>query len=395
MKAVVLTSLFLAFVSVEGQPCQPFAQRSFEGCDCNILGVCDISGTRLPEVKERVPGQGTNPTLIGYAPSGIEQFGYVTGGGNNLAYLCEGGTVAILYDCNARIPLYAATMITGAQLNMPGKVKRPRFQPSQKLDKHFQQNYNDYKGCDDRNVCYESRGPAGYFVETDWYGAIESKQKQPLNSPRPIPCISSHDTPFEAPMSRGHLIAKQYVKQTISTVKATFTYTNIVPQFGKFNSGEWRKAEEYVVGWAKRECTQNGQRDARIYIVVGAIPSTHIGSSVGSSASGSSASRFFGKSGFSDYQGKSVLQDTYGLKTGGEEYRVNVPDYMWTAVCCTSQDGNDVRSGAFYRRNDPGNRAVVWEYPQFLNGADIFPKNEACKKNFDPDFGLMRSPNNR
>lgn len=35
----------------------------------------------------------------------------------NLAYLCEGQTVAILFDCNSCIPLYAATVISGMQLN--------------------------------------------------------------------------------------------------------------------------------------------------------------------------------------------------------------------------------------------------------------------------------------
>ena len=56
-----------------------------------------------------------NPNLVQYLPTGVDQLGLDEGGQRNLAYLCEdGNAVGILYDCNNRIPLYAATVINGA-----------------------------------------------------------------------------------------------------------------------------------------------------------------------------------------------------------------------------------------------------------------------------------------
>ena len=69
-------------------------------CVCNIMDACDEHGKARPNWHD-------------YLPNNVEQFGH----GRNLAYLCERGAVAILYDCNSRIPLYAATKITGAQLS--------------------------------------------------------------------------------------------------------------------------------------------------------------------------------------------------------------------------------------------------------------------------------------
>ena len=47
----------------------------------------------------------------------------------NLAYLCEGQTVAIQFNCNSCIPLYAATVITGRQLNAADHGGQPQVAP--------------------------------------------------------------------------------------------------------------------------------------------------------------------------------------------------------------------------------------------------------------------------
>ena len=362
----VVACLFLAFLVV--QPCQ---SSGFGGCECNILGACDINGNKV---------QGLDNKMTGYAPIGIEQFAYATKQGApnpNLAYLCEGNTVAILYDCNARIPLYAATVMTAAQLI--GKYNRPpsatfRRSEHQELLEIFQQGDDDYNDSNKRNLCYESRRlpGGGYFVESEWYKAA-ANTVPPTNQP----CTAPYNTK-KTPVHRGHLIAARYGGNNAARVLATFTYTNVVPQFGTFNSGQWNKAEgEEVVKWSRDNCAQHGgqaTQNARIFIVVGAIPSTY----------GTFSARFFGQSGFSDYQGWSVLQDTYGQNTGKKEYRVNVPRYMWTAVCCTFQylDANKhlqnaVRSVAFYRGNEPRTGRVdtgTW-FPQ---GVNIFPNNPLC-----------------
>jgi len=141
-------------------------------------------------------------------------------------------------------------------------------------------------------------------------------------------------------MHRGHLVASQYGVGDQSVKKATFVYTNAVPQFWDFNSNPWNTAESSLVVWGRDNCAKKGKKNVQMFIVVGAIPSEIFGPS---------KTRYFGKNGFSDYQ-----DDTY--------YRVNVPAEMWTAACCTFEFTNDggktwqrgARSTAFWRKNEPG-----------------------------------------
>ena len=99
MNVVVLCLLTFSYLfpSAFSHKC---ASSGFSGCECNILGACNFEGN---------PVSGLDNKLIGYAPTGIQQF---QNGENNSAYLCEAQTTTIMYDCNARIPLYSATMMT-------------------------------------------------------------------------------------------------------------------------------------------------------------------------------------------------------------------------------------------------------------------------------------------
>lgn len=97
-----------------GEKCQG---SGFRGCECNILGACDLN---------KIPVSGLDDGLTGYAPIDMEQFRYSTSENpSNLAYLCEGGSLTILYDCNAKIALYAATVITGNELTRGACILRP------------------------------------------------------------------------------------------------------------------------------------------------------------------------------------------------------------------------------------------------------------------------------
>ena len=145
---------------------------------------------------------------------------------------------------------------------------------------------------------------------------------------------------------RGHLVASQYGvgNQTIKT--ATFVYTNVVPQFGDFNSGPWRKAEEGLVNWGRDNCANSGKQNVQMFIVVGVIPST-----IPFTMLGLSKTRYFCRMGFSDYQ-------------DDKNYSVNVPAFMWTAACCTfefTEEGAGklgFKSTAFWRENNPGTLPV-------------------------------------
>ena len=108
-----LVSLSYLFRNAFSYTCR---SSGFSGCECNILGACDIQGNRVTRLDNE---------FTGYAPMGIRQFQY---GQENLAFLCEGKTTTIMYDCNERLPLYSATMMTGNQLNSNYKRSFSSFQ---------------------------------------------------------------------------------------------------------------------------------------------------------------------------------------------------------------------------------------------------------------------------
>ncbi|KAK2546893.1 hypothetical protein P5673_033372 [Acropora cervicornis] len=301
------------------------------GCECLFLGACDVHGN----LKD-------NLDLAKHVPLGLEQFGHVNNplAERNLAYLCEGLTVGILYDCNNRIPLYAATVIRGSQFNgEPGKRPDTSFKRSKSgLQKYFQQSNKDYQKASKRKICYFKRSFGKEVVDVAWYRAKNSVM------PSDDVCIGG-SSDLKTQVHRGHLVASQYGVGDQTLKKATFVYTNAVPQFGDYNSVPWRIAEGALVDWFSKNCVSNGKQNAQMFIIVGVTPSTMLGPS--------RTPRYFGKEGFSDYQ-----DDT--------NYRVNVPADMWTAACCTFMFTKDwgqswqwgVKSTAFWRKNEPGKLPV-------------------------------------
>ena len=297
----------------------------FRGCECSIMGACLRSGRPKPGLDNR---------LTGLSPTGLDQFRYRNSVNPNLAYICERDTVAIVYDCNARVPLYAAYMMTGAQLEetyyRPQKQFRESADP--RLAEDFQPLNNDYYLALKRNICFRKRGQ-GLFVDADWYRAIRNR---PIRSQRPC------QPPFKlrAAVNRGHLIAAQYARGNEARIRATYSYTNSVPQFGTFNSGQWSARETRLIQWGRNFCNNhNGMRtqNVQMHIIVGTVPSTFH----------QLKPRFFGNAGFSDFQ--------------NGDYRVNVPRWMWTAACCTFEYRDranklkyGARSTAFFRENEPG-----------------------------------------
>ena len=104
-----------------------------------------------------------------YLPENVEQFGLVEGV-RNLTYLCERGAVAILYNCNSRIPLYAATKITGDQLS-DDSIGRPpnkfrKVERRNQLDNYFQQKDADYEDSNNRELCFKTN--TNDFIEEEW-----------------------------------------------------------------------------------------------------------------------------------------------------------------------------------------------------------------------------------
>ena len=79
-----------------------------ENCVCNFAGACDFQNVPLIP-KQPAPYDTKN--LPGFAPTGIDKFAL---DGPRVGTVCEKGTVATLFDCNAHISLYAATVIHGS-----------------------------------------------------------------------------------------------------------------------------------------------------------------------------------------------------------------------------------------------------------------------------------------
>lgn len=329
--ALVLSKHFL-FRVTEQHKCS--SSSGISGCECLFLGACDVHG-KLRDYLD----------LDKHVPLGLEQFGHVNNplAERNLAYLCEGLAVGILYDCNNRIPLYAATVIRGSQFNGErGNRPDTSFKLSKSgLQKYFQQSNKDYQKASKRKICYFKRSFGKEVVDVAWYRAKNSVM------PSDDVCIGG-SSDLKTQVHRGHLVASQYGVGDQTLKKATFVYTNAVPQFGDYNSTPWRIAEGALVTWFLNNCVSNSKQNAQMFIIVGVTPSTMPGPS--------RTPRYFGKQGFSDYQ-----DDT--------NYRVNVPAAMWTAACCTFMFTADrgqswqrgVKSTAFWRKNEPGKLPVTKE----------------------------------
>ena len=97
--------------------CSTDGIRGLAGCQCKFVGACEIHGTHRAglNIADDLP---TGLNLYGYRQSVLID--------RNLAYLYEGETVATLFDCNNRIPIYAATVMTGRQLNAADSGGRPQ-----------------------------------------------------------------------------------------------------------------------------------------------------------------------------------------------------------------------------------------------------------------------------
>lgn len=131
------------------------------------------------------------------------------------------------------------------------------------------------------------------------------------------------------------MIASQYGRADQRKKEATFVFTNAVPQFGVFSSVPWNTCERKLIKWGQDNCAFQATQSVRMFIVVVATPSTFFSPS---------EKRYFGQSGFSDYQ-----QD--------RKFPGNVPKEMWTAACCTFQYKDDGQAGtkstAFWQKNIP------------------------------------------
>ena len=173
-------------------------------------------------------------------------------------------------------------------------------------------------------------------------------------------CTTDHTTiPDVTYIDRGHMISARYGYGNghEAGVKATFTYTNAVPQMGSFNRGAWNQGEKEVMEFAK-DCQERALLEqttgGKVYVVVGAIPTGFF-----------DEIKFFGEGGFSNFQ--------------DDKYRLLLPSIMWTVACCINNDGFYMGKMAFYGRNLKINQPVKY----FNSANDMFIHMNTIVKPFE------------
>ncbi|XP_072547436.1 endonuclease domain-containing 1 protein [Salminus brasiliensis] len=143
----------------------------------------------------------------------------------------------------------------------------------------------------------------GYWLGQDYPGVYQG-ERQALN-----------EDYTNSGFDRGHLNPNGH--HAVPSRNATFTLTNVVPQNPKLNQNAWANHESKLASLFKSQCN-------KAYMLVGAIPSAN------------------------NWIIKNNIQ------------RVNIPEYMWSAYCCTDSNGLPVGSGAAVALNTDQN--LVEEY---------------------------------
>ena len=74
------------------------------------------------------------------------------------------------------------------------------------------------------------------------------------------------EQPIPGKYERGHLVPVDILRYSDESARATFTYTNCVPQIKGFNRGVWKTYEQKIDKYARRVCSPNG---GTLYLITG------------------------------------------------------------------------------------------------------------------------------
>ena len=92
------------------RPRVSYLSSGFSGCTCNFAGACDMRTNTQPTLDAKKDLR----TMKGFAPSNVTCVALKGPTNGNVGEICESGTVAILYDFDAHVPLYSATVMKGS-----------------------------------------------------------------------------------------------------------------------------------------------------------------------------------------------------------------------------------------------------------------------------------------
>ena len=135
--------------------------------------------------------------------------------------------------------------------------------------------------------------------------------------------------PIPGKYDRGHLVPVNILRYSDESARATFTYTNCVPQIKGFNRGVWKTYEQKIDKYARRVCSPNG---GTLYLITG-----------------TSQVKFNGKL---NLQGEIIgvhesveqMEEFHG--NVDEHQKIAIPNSIWTVGCCLNLNTNQV-VGAF------------------------------------------------
>lgn len=167
---------------------------------------------------------------------------------------------------------------------------------------------------------------------------------------------------------RGHLLPAATFSFTKNHLRSTFTYTNAVPQYAAFNSGQWAKNERKIREYATNTCSVQG---GTLYLLTG-ISEVRV----------------------QIQRGQLVANLPPGLPNRIENQpNIVIPNSMWTAGCCVHANGAVQGAFALIGNNDQNTNLIhmsqvkVRVIQSFLrvgvNGAGgravrLFPGNSEC-----------------
>ena len=98
------------------RPRVSYLSSGFSGCTCNFAGACDEKTNTQPTLDAKKVLR----TMKGFAPSKVESVALKGPTTGSVGEICESNTVAILYDFDAHVPLYSATVMKGR--NVKGRL---------------------------------------------------------------------------------------------------------------------------------------------------------------------------------------------------------------------------------------------------------------------------------
>ncbi|CAH3144969.1 unnamed protein product [Pocillopora meandrina] len=126
--------------------------------------------------------------------------------------------------------------------------------------------YNNYWGIA-RYTLYKITAAQAHKAKTDpvprpkgdpWKQTpgINHQGSKDLYKYQPIPCL----------YDRGHVVPVNILRYSDESARATFTFTNCVPQIAGFNRGQWKKYETKIVQYAQHYCAPEG---GTLYLITG------------------------------------------------------------------------------------------------------------------------------